>query len=48
MGRNEDEEDEESANMTNRWSAVSRTERYRKRCGDEGNNTVDETNPLPN
>ena len=30
-----------------RWSAVSRTERYRKRCGDEGNPTVDETNPLP-
>jgi len=26
---------------------VSRTERYRKRCGDEGNPTVDETNPLP-
>ncbi|KAL0035689.1 hypothetical protein WJX79_008812, partial [Trebouxia sp. C0005] len=43
----EDEEDDESANMTNRWSAVSRTERYRKRCGDEGNPTVDETNPLP-
>ncbi|KAL0050522.1 hypothetical protein WJX82_001437 [Trebouxia sp. C0006] len=43
----EDEEDDESANMTNRWSAVSRTERYRKRCGDEGNTTVDETNPLP-
>ncbi len=30
-----------------RWSAVSRTERYRKRCGDDGNPTVDETNPLP-
>lgn len=26
---------------------MSRTERYRKRCGDEGNLTVDETNPLP-
>ena len=26
---------------------MSRTERYRKRCGDEGNPTVDETNPLP-
>jgi len=30
-----------------RWSAVSRTDRYRRRCGDEGNPTVDETNPLP-
>ena len=26
---------------------MSRTERYRKRCGDEGNPTVDESNPLP-
>lgn len=26
---------------------MSRTERYRKRCGDEGNPSVDETNPLP-
>ena len=26
---------------------MSRTERYRKRCGDEGNSTIDETNPLP-
>ena len=30
-----------------RWSAVSRTERYRKRCGDEGSPAVDESNPLP-
>ena len=30
-----------------RWSAVSRTDRYRRRCGDEGHPTVDETNPLP-
>lgn len=26
---------------------MSRTERYRKRCGDESNSTIDETNPLP-
>lgn len=30
-----------------RWSAVSRTERYRKRCGEEGSSSIDETNPLP-
>lgn len=33
--------------LRNRWSAVSRTERYRKRCGDEGSAAVDESNPLP-
>ena len=26
---------------------MSRTERYRKRCGDEGNTIIDETNPMP-
>ncbi|KAK9807622.1 hypothetical protein WJX72_004551 [[Myrmecia] bisecta] len=52
-----DEEEEEAMNededecqyMTNRWSAVSRTERYRKRCEADGDGgpVVDEKNPLP-
>ncbi|KAK9857596.1 hypothetical protein WJX84_011650 [Apatococcus fuscideae] len=43
------EEDDETTNMTNKWSAVSRSERYKKRCiadGDEAG-LVDDSNPLP-
>lgn len=42
------EEDDETQFMSNRWSAVSRTERYRQRCGNEGTAMdVDEDNPVP-
>ena len=27
---------------------MSRTDRYRKRCGEEGKPSIDESNPLPN
>jgi len=30
-----------------RWSAVSRTSRYRTRCGTKGAGDVDASNPLP-
>jgi hypothetical protein len=37
------EEEEEEAVYANRWSSVSRSERYKKRSGD----MLDEDNPLP-
>lgn len=44
------EEDDETAYMTNKWSAVNRSERYKKRLEDQGEDAsgVDEDNPLPN
>ncbi|KAK9835596.1 hypothetical protein WJX74_003803 [Apatococcus lobatus] len=43
------EEEDETTNMTNKWSAVSRSERYKKRCAADGDESgmVDDSNPLP-
>ncbi|BDA48275.1 probable lysine-specific demethylase JMJ16 at C-terminar half [Coccomyxa sp. Obi] len=46
---NEGSDNEEANAAGNRWSAVSRTDRYRKRCAADGDATdyIDAENPLP-
>ncbi|CAL8465948.1 g5484 [Coccomyxa elongata] len=46
---NEGSENEEAGAAGNRWSAVSRTNRYRKRCAADGDaaDYIDAENPLP-
>lgn len=43
------DDEDETTYMTNKWSAVSRNERYKKRLMDQGEDAsaVDEDNPLP-
>lgn len=43
------EDEDETTYMTNKWSAVSRNERYKKRLMDQGEDAsaIDEDNPLP-